>query len=85
MEICSECGKEFANTRALGSHIHYVHRAFDIKLDVDDIRKKTFHKISKEETATGTNFMDTLIIAGADAMAEALIGGLSKWRKKGQS
>ena len=24
-EICPHCGKEFANTKALGSHIHYVH------------------------------------------------------------
>lgn len=25
MEICDQCGGEFANTKALGSHIHYVH------------------------------------------------------------
>lgn len=24
-EICPQCGKEFANSKALGSHIHYVH------------------------------------------------------------
>jgi len=24
-EICPHCGKEFANTKALGSHLHYVH------------------------------------------------------------
>ena len=25
-ETCPYCGKEFANTKALGSHIHYMHR-----------------------------------------------------------
>ena len=24
-EMCSYCGKEFANTKALGSHLHYRH------------------------------------------------------------
>jgi hypothetical protein len=26
-EICPHCGKEFANTKALGSHLHYRHRS----------------------------------------------------------
>ena len=26
-EICHYCGKEFANTKALGSHIYYRHRS----------------------------------------------------------
>ena len=24
--MCPHCGKEFANTKALGSHLHYMHR-----------------------------------------------------------
>ncbi len=26
-ERCPQCGREFANTKALGSHIHYLHSA----------------------------------------------------------
>ena len=26
-EMCPHCGKEFANTKALGSHLHYMHES----------------------------------------------------------
>jgi len=48
-EICPYCGKEFANTKALGSHVHYIHEtknstptyAPDSRSDTDQERFQT--------------------------------------------
>lgn len=41
-ETCKSCGKEFENTKALGSHIHYVHDNIYAKKDRSGTEKEQF-------------------------------------------
>ena len=44
-EKCPHCGKEFANSRALGSHIHYVHDNIDMEQSRSDEERERFQKL----------------------------------------
>ena len=47
-EKCPHCGKGFANTKALGSHIHYVHEAegwTDMSEKRSETEKERFQKL----------------------------------------
>jgi len=41
-EICQFCGKEFENTKALGSHIHYTHNNIYVQKDRSGTEKEQF-------------------------------------------
>lgn len=47
-ETCQYCGREFENTKALGSHIHYVHESeswSQTSLNRSDSEKDRFQKL----------------------------------------
>jgi len=47
-EICSYCGREFSNAKALGSHIHYVHEVeswVNTSQNRSESEKERFHKL----------------------------------------
>lgn len=41
-ETCQICGKEFENTKALGSHIHYMHNNIYVQKDRSRTEKEQF-------------------------------------------
>jgi len=44
-EKCPYCKKEFTNTKALGSHIHYLHENIHIQDNRSEADKERFHKL----------------------------------------
>jgi len=38
-EVCPYCSREFANTKALGSHVHYMHEAKTLTPDYSPISR----------------------------------------------
>lgn len=44
-EKCPHCGKEFTNTRALGSHIHYVHDNIDMERSRSEEERESFQRL----------------------------------------
>ena len=49
MEICHHCGGEFANTKALGSHIHYNHPNYNRQpvMKILDVELKTRKEVQE--------------------------------------
>ena len=81
MEKCPECGKEFTNTKGLGSHLHYVHGGMKFEININALREKTLKKLEKEGSESAHHFVNTFIMAGAEGMALAIIEGLRKFLK----
>ena len=52
-EKCPYCGREFTNTKALGSHIHYVHEA--------ESWANTSHNRSEADTARFLKLLDSCL------------------------
>jgi len=44
-EKCPHCGKEFTNTKALGSHIHYMHNNIYAEEGRSEIDKERFQHL----------------------------------------
>ena len=44
-EKCPYCGGEFENTKALGSHIHYMHNNLYVQKDRSGIEKEQFLRL----------------------------------------
>lgn len=44
-EKCPYCGNEFSNTKALGSHIHYVHSMIHAQKTRSEVEEQRFQRL----------------------------------------
>jgi hypothetical protein len=48
---CPFCGKDFANTKALGSHLHYMHSTCECETNPEDARRERSEPEERRLTA----------------------------------